>query len=228
MHEREGLTMSRTSTGQLREIASAAFALAALIWTSGCGPTYPKCDTDTDCKQGEFCINGMCQQCRGDQDCPAGQSCASGACQDIPGYCTSTSDCGDGQECQDNLCVTATETAVAPTAPAPVSECSLTPVYFDFDSSALGDSARDQLARNAQCIKEQSMSAVHLTGLTDPRGTEEYNLALGDRRALAAKQYLKSLGVEANISHSSMGEEMASGQDEAGWSRDRRVEIRQK
>jgi outer membrane protein OmpA-like peptidoglycan-associated protein len=53
-------------------------------------------------------------------------------------------------------------------------------------------------------------------------------MALGDRRASSAKKYLKSLGVEAEITHSSMGEELATGADEAGWSKDRRVDLRQR
>ena len=202
--------------------------MGALSAAGGCGPTYPKCDTDTDCQEGEFCVNGMCQQCRGDQDCAAGQSCASGACEPIPGYCTNSSECGVGENCEANACVKA-ESAAAPPPPAPVEgECALAPVYFDFDSSTLESSARDALSQNASCIKEKGLKSVHITGLTDPRGTEEYNLALGDRRASSAKKYLKSLGVQAEMSHSSMGEELASGQDEAGWSKDRRVDIRQR
>ena len=202
--------------------------LGGMLLAVGCGPSYPKCDTDTDCHAGEFCVNGMCQQSRGDQDCPAGQSCASGACQAIPGYCTTTSDCGVGEDCQENVCVQA-QTTAAPPPPAPVvAECVLAPVYFEFDSSTLETGARDGLAENAACIKTKGYSSVHVTGLTDPRGTEEYNLALGDRRASSAKKYLKSLGVEAEISHSSMGEELASGADEAGWSQDRRVDIRER
>jgi peptidoglycan-associated lipoprotein len=60
--------------------------------------------------------------------------------------------------------------------------------------------------------------------LTDPRGTEEYNLALGDRRAQSAKKYLETL-VQSTLSSSSMGEELATGSDESSWSRDRRVDF---
>jgi len=65
-----------------------------------------------------------------------------------------------------------------------------------------------------------------LTGTCDPRGTEEYNLALGERRAQSAQQYLKSLGVTGEITVSSMGEELATGTDESGWARDRRVDFK--
>jgi len=210
-------------------IALATLLLGAMLGV-GCGPSYPKCDADGDCHQGEFCVNGMCQQCRGDQDCAAGQQCASGACQAMPGYCTTTSDCGEGQDCENNTCVTRAAAAVPPAAPAPITptECTLDPVYFDFDSATLADSARSKLGDVAACIKQRSIKAVHMTGLTDPRGTEEYNLALGDRRAQAAKKYIESLGLDTKISASSMGEELATGSDEASWSRDRRVDMTEK
>ncbi len=204
--------------------------LIAALTVSGCGPTYPKCDQDKDCHKAEFCVNNQCQQCRGSQDCAAGQRCAAGACEAIPGYCTSSSQCGAGKECQDNMCVTMTQSM--PTEPAPVAgpsgPCELQPVYFDYDSSTLADSARQQLSQNAQCIRDRGMKAVHLTGLTDPRGTEEYNLALGDHRAQSAQQYLKSLGTEAKITESSKGEELATGTDEGSWARDRRVDLKAK
>jgi peptidoglycan-associated lipoprotein len=127
------------------------------------------------------------------------------------------------------MCVAQKQAALKPPpAPTPPGACELTPVYFDYDSSTLSDSARDQLSRNASCLRERGTRGAQLTGMTDPRGTEEYNLALGERRAQAAQQYLKSLGTDANLSVSSMGEEMASGSDEAGWARDRRVDFKGK
>jgi peptidoglycan-associated lipoprotein len=102
-------------------------------------------------------------------------------------------------------------------------------VYFGFDSANLEPSARDAIAKNAQCVREKGMSGVRITGHTDPRGTEEYNLALGDRRARSVEQYMTSLGVErGKISATSMGEEVARGEDESGWNQDRKVEFTQK
>jgi peptidoglycan-associated lipoprotein len=200
-------------------------AFAASLVAAGCSPDYPKCDTDSDCHEAEFCVNGMCQQCRGDQDCPAGQTCAAGACQAVEGYCTSASDCAEGQECQNNMCVTVAETSLNTAPTSGDTSCELQSVYFSYDSSNLEDSARAQLSTNAQCIKEKALGALHLTGLTDPRGTEEYNLALGDRRAQSAQKYLLSLGVSAEVTYSSMGEETATGTDEGSWARDRRVDL---
>lgn len=204
----------------------ALVAVTAVTFTcASCSPDYPKCDTDDDCHKKEFCVNNMCQECRADKDCGPGRACAKGACQPIPGYCTGTSDCGDGQECRNNLCVTAASTSLAPPPPSLPAACTIDSVYFEFDSSTLDPGARDQLAKNASCMKERSVARVHLTGLTDPRGTEEYNLALGDRRASSAKTYLQSLGASGEMTYSSMGEELATGTDEASWSRDRRVDF---
>jgi len=66
-----------------------------------------------------------------------------------------------------------------------------------------------------------------VNGMADARGTEEYNLALSDRRARSVTSYLGSFGIDANrVTIRGLGEEMAKGQDEAGWQQDRRAEIR--
>jgi len=216
-----------TATTTIASSLAGALLLAGTL-LAGCGPDYPNCDTDTDCHQGEFCVNGLCQQCRSDDDCGAGQRCASGACQAIPGYCTSAADCGDGEDCENNVCVTRAAQSLPPAPPPVAGACQLDSVYFGFDQSTLDDAARGQLGNVASCVRERGIKSIHLTGLTDPRGTEEYNMALGDRRAQSAKSYLKSLGVEADVSASSMGEELANGTDEGSWARDRRVDVRER
>jgi peptidoglycan-associated lipoprotein len=199
---------------------------AALGALAGCGgPQYPNCNNDSQCHQGEFCVNGTCQQCRpGGNDCPAGQQCVGGRCDAIPGYCGSSADCPSGQECRGNRCVT-----VAVSRPEPEPEqrlCSMQSVYFEFDSSELDESARAALSTNAQCIQQRNMQSVQATGYADPRGTEEYNLALGERRARSVQSYLGNSGVDSSrLGVHSVGEEMAGGSDEASWARDRRVEI---
>jgi len=213
----------------MRTRATLAMAgLTALLLGIGCGPSYPNCDNDEDCHEGEYCVNGQCQVCRTDSDCPAGQSCVGGACEPISGYCESTQDCPDGQECQDNRCVSpvqsgedfGTSTGGGETA------CQLSPVYFGFDADALDGSARSTVQANLTCMRERTLSGIHVTGHCDPRGTEEYNLALGDRRARAVMEYLVSLGADPDVvGASSMGEEMARGTDDTSWSRDRRVEF---
>lgn len=98
------------------------------------------------------------------------------------------------------------------------------PVYFDFDSATLPASARAQLAEDARCLQGAGEVQVPLVGATDPRGTEEYNLALGERRARAVADYLSSLGIpRERLRIRSVGEEMARGDDEASWAQDRWV-----
>jgi len=103
--------------------------------------------------------------------------------------------------------------------------CDLATVHFEFDSSDLDQASKDAIAAAVECYRTRGAPAqLHLTGATDPRGTEEYNIALGERRALSVRQYMEALGVDGGrISVSSVGEEMASGTDEQGWAEDRAV-----
>ncbi len=207
-------------------------ASSALLVGGGCGPDYPKCDTDEDCRDGEYCVQGTCQQCRDDGDCGEGRRCAMGRCEDIEGYCRSESDCGQGERCEANRCVRAQlQQSMPEQSPGEATEpaCSLQPVYFDFDSDVLAPAARDVVQANVRCMRQLGITAVHLTGYTDPRGTEEYNLALGERRARTVRDYMVALGVDAGaIDISSMGEEMSRGTDEASWRLDRRVDVQPK
>jgi peptidoglycan-associated lipoprotein len=105
--------------------------------------------------------------------------------------------------------------------------CTIDPVYFAYDSSDLDTRARNILEENGRCLESKRTSAL-ITGLTDDRGTEEYNLALGDRRAQMVARYLTNLGVDSDrLRVASLGEERATGQDEAGWARDRRADMRE-
>lgn len=101
-------------------------------------------------------------------------------------------------------------------------------VYFDFDSYVLRQDARDILARNAQWMMKNPAAKVRLEGHCDQRGSDEYNLALGEKRAKAASSYLLTLGVpQANVSTISYGKEKPAdpGNDEAAWAKNRRVEF---
>jgi len=87
-------------------------------------------------------------------------------------------------------------------------------------------SERKALEENARCIQSIKERKVHLNGHTDPRGTEEYNLALSNQRAQSVKRYLQSLGVPgARLHVVPKGELEATGHDEESWARDRRVEF---
>jgi peptidoglycan-associated lipoprotein len=84
----------------------------------------------------------------------------------------------------------------------------LVDAYFDYDQAELRTDARDGLAKDAQWLKKYPSVQILLEGHCDDRGTEAYNLALGDKRASAAREYLESLGVpESRIKTVSYGKE---------------------
>jgi peptidoglycan-associated lipoprotein len=99
-------------------------------------------------------------------------------------------------------------------------------VYFDFDRYDLRADARETLKQNADWLKANASARVEIEGHCDERGTNEYNLALGAKRAQAAKDYLVSLGIAANrLSTISYGEEVPVCRDktEECWQRNRRA-----
>jgi len=99
-------------------------------------------------------------------------------------------------------------------------------VYFDFDRADLTEQARARLARNAEFLRSHPEFQLSLEGHCDERGTNEYNLALGERRAAAAKDYMVSLGVAAaRLRTISYGEErpQCTASDESCWSLNRRA-----
>lgn len=105
---------------------------------------------------------------------------------------------------------------------------SMEPVYFTFDSSVLGPEATEALRRNSAFLKDNPRATVQVEGHCDERGTTEYNLGLGERRANAAKGYLLQLGVEQErISIVSYGEERPAdpGHGETAWAKNRRAEF---
>jgi peptidoglycan-associated lipoprotein len=100
-------------------------------------------------------------------------------------------------------------------------------VYFNYDESSLSDDTRTKLARNADLLKTTQL-LVTIEGHADERGTNEYNLALGDRRANAVRDYLTSLGVDAGrLRTLSYGEErpVCTEVDESCWSQNRRAHM---
>ena len=101
--------------------------------------------------------------------------------------------------------------------------------YFDFDKSIVRPAAREALAKHAQFLVANPDARVVLEGHADERGTREYNMALGERRAKAVSRYLTIQGVAgAQIETVSFGEEVpiAFGHDEDSWQANRRVEVR--
>lgn len=102
----------------------------------------------------------------------------------------------------------------------------LADVHFDFDQAALTDKARADLERHALWLQNHREVKVTVEGHCDERGTVEYNLALGEQRARAAREYLVSLGVAPErLATVSYGKErpLDAGHDEPAWERNRRA-----
>lgn len=102
----------------------------------------------------------------------------------------------------------------------------LADVHFGFDQSSLSDESRATLEKHALWLQSNRAMRVRIEGHCDERGTVEYNLALGEQRARAAREYLVSLGVAADrLSTVSYGKEkpLDVGHDEAAWGRNRRA-----
>jgi peptidoglycan-associated lipoprotein len=100
-------------------------------------------------------------------------------------------------------------------------------IYFQLDEAGLSDEARSQLQRNADLLRQAQFS-VTVEGHADSRGTNEYNVALGERRATAVTDYLGSLGVAANrLRTISYGEErpVCTTEEESCWSQNRRAHL---
>jgi peptidoglycan-associated lipoprotein len=99
---------------------------------------------------------------------------------------------------------------------------------FDYDTSELMPADRDVLQQIATCVTTGPLKGkkLELTGRADPRGTEEYNLGLGTRRAGSVSSFLMRLGVQqGQLGETTRGALDASGTDESGWRTDRRVDI---
>jgi peptidoglycan-associated lipoprotein len=126
----------------------------------------------------------------------------------------------------------ATPAAPKPEAAAPAAargtekESVLKDAFFDFDKSSIRPDAKQSLDENAKWLKANPNAALTIEGHCDERGTREYNLGLGQRRAKAAKDYLVSAGIDAKrIKIISYGKErpFASGHDESAWKWNRRA-----
>ena len=101
-------------------------------------------------------------------------------------------------------------------------------IYFAFDDFTLSTEAQDRLNALSNEMKSSGSAVVQIEGHCDERGSIEYNLALGERRAESVKSYLVRLGVDANrVTTISYGEERpaAMGHDEGSWSKNRRAEF---
>jgi outer membrane protein OmpA-like peptidoglycan-associated protein len=175
-----------------------------------------ECSTDTDCPDGKVCKSGACMSCANDGECGPGGKCSAGACE-RPTKCTKDEECADDEDCIDGFC----KNPGAPTGGS--ASCNLTTVYFAFDDSSIQATERDHLDANAACIEKNPERSVYLMGHTDSSGTDEYNIALSERRAQSVADYMSRLGTDpAKISVVPKGETELTGM---GDDKDRRVEF---
>jgi peptidoglycan-associated lipoprotein len=180
-------------------------------------PEY--CNDSADCAEGQICRDRRCGPCLSRSDCADDKVCLDGQCLDAE--CRTTDDCPAGLSCVGYRCQVDEAAASALGA----GDCQLEPLYFEFDSSEVTAEMRATLEANYDCLLKRG-GRVTLEGHCDPRGTTEYNMALGERRARMAHKLLGTLGMEkSNMRVLSKGEEEATGRGEDGWSKDRRVDF---
>ena len=191
----------------------------------------PQCAKAEDCPAGQKCTaDGKCAaECAPEtaaQDCGLGKKCIAGRCA-AEEECLADADCGDGRACVDKVCK-AQGDVTGSTRSQKLGDCEVKAIYFGFDDAALAPEARRQLEQDFDCLQRSAFRRALLSGHTDERGTTEYNLALGERRAEAVKKYLVGLGADGHkLKAVSYGKERAAdpGHDESAWSRNRRVEL---
>ena len=185
---------------------------------NSCEPRPGCCQSDLDCPGGRCWrvsgsgygeCGGRCRTEGSAEDCNSGELCRGGQC--VPDdSCTDSSQCAPGKACIQGHCVNA---------------CNLETVYYDFNESTLRQDARATLQTNAECVAKRGQNVL-VEGHSDERGTDEYNMALGERRARGAVKYLEKLGASVGIRTISYGEErpVCNESNENCWWRNRRAE----
>jgi len=136
------------------------------------------------------------------------------------GSCTTDSQCKSGMSCVSGRCVDRMQELAA---------CMNVKVHFAYDSSEIPSDERTQLEHAAECLKSARSTKVKIEGNTDERGTEEYNMALGDRRAVSVANYLEKLGATKDqvqtVSYGK-GDPVCQEHDEACWQKNRRAAVK--
>jgi peptidoglycan-associated lipoprotein len=138
-----------------------------------------------------------------------------------------TSSCSDDPKPEEPVTPSADGSEAMPPS-SPGDGYSANTIYFAFDDYSLNAEARGELDRLAARLQGNPKAVVQIEGHCDERGSTEYNLALGERRAQSAKNYLVSQNIDSSrVTTISYGEEkpVASGHDESAWSKNRRGEL---
>ncbi len=186
-----------------------------------CGRKTGCCANNLDCGAGQKCTSNKCvAECSSDEDCGESKHCdEKGACvrNDTMG-CKSDGDCGSGLSCSKGKCVNAE------------GECQLLPIRFAFNEHYLSKDAQKTLRTNYQCLKDKGFSRLTIEGHCDERGTDAYNMELGNRRARAVAKFIKRLGRKVKTRTLSYGKTkpVCYDQGESCWSKNRRAEFKGK
>lgn len=182
--------------------------LLGLVWLSGCSNPLSTKESDADLQSGEVAVEDRNAESSGiEGDNIDGTDLGEAEATVIAGE-----DEYQGNELND-----------------PASPLSNRIVYFEYDSSSVRQEDQETLAAHAAYLGEHPNVTVRLEGHTDERGSREYNLALGERRALAIRQILMLQGASINqFQVTSFGEERLAveGGEESSWQQNRRVEIK--
>lgn len=216
------------------------FTVLGLAALAGC-PAKPKdgeCKSSKDCLAqegyGKVCVEGRCQECAVDADCKDGFVCRGNQCVPRP-QCQADGDCPAGQRCENDRCVAERAAAEggadaergAGAVPPECADASAFTIRFGFDQATLSGDSQGSLQKLADCLRSAPAKRVVVSGHADERGTTQYNIALGARRAEAARKYLADLGSGAKLETVSFGEEKplcADGTEDC-WARNRRAEF---
>jgi Cys-rich repeat protein len=180
-----------------------ALAAAAALLVSACAAN-PK-----TANPGDTVLDGASAQAAAPAPAPA-------AATPAPGTCSTDAQCGTGERCDAGRCAPATDS------------CGMVRVRFAFDSAQLDAAAMKGLRDDADCLSRRKPAALLIEGHCDERGTAQYNIALGARRADAVRKYLADLGVKTKFDTVSFGKELpvAQGSSESAWAENRRAEMR--
>ncbi len=220
----------------MRRVLVFVLTTCTLATLSGC-PSKPKegeCKTSQDCLEqqgfGKVCVEGRCQECAADSDCKEGFVCRANKCVPKP-ECQRDADCPSGQRCENERCVAkrgekASEEPKSKVSPA-CAEASGFTVRFGFDQATLTGDSQSRLQKLSECLKQEAAKRVLVSGHADERGTTQYNVALGARRAEAARKYLADLGVSSKLDTVSYGKEkpLCAESSEDCWAKNRRDEF---
>ncbi len=200
----------------------------------------PECKADGDCAS--INANYVCRaercvpECSQDADCGSGKKCnpENQRCEAPACECHADVECGNGFTCADCKCIKANDPWAnisadcrpVDLANAKPGEVALGVVMFDFDKSNIRPDMRDVLDQNIKCLKQAGDKHFVLEGHADDRGTQEYNMALGESRADQVKDYISRMGVDvSNFEVVSKGENepVCHEATQDCWDKNRRV-----